>query len=127
MHAWTLTLNRYSDETVDVGGDLYEIDTEAAASVSSSEVVETDSAPESTPEDPIPEAIAASSATQPTTTGHRTPSIKFLGKEGWAKLLSGSPAGGVQVLVGETDPMYGRPAFTEEEMEALMMGGASLV
>lgn len=24
------------------------------------------------------------------------------------------------------DPMYGRPKFTEEEMEALMMGGATI-
>ena len=66
----------------------------------------------------------------------RNPSIRFLGKVGWAERLFGhketvstdalapsSPTAVVNVQ-GNINPMYGRPAFTEIEMEALIMGGA---
>lgn len=66
----------------------------------------------------------------------RNPSIHFLGKSGWAERLSGhketvssdviaqsSPTAVVSVQ-SDIHPMYGRPAFTEIEMEALIMGGA---
>lgn len=56
------------------------------------------------------------------TTSSRTPSIKFLGKEGWARLRAG-----IQTpTVVHIPPMYGRPAISESEMEALVMGGASI-
>jgi len=58
---------------------------------------------------------------------HRVPSIKFLGKEGWAALLSGSSGGSDSTIVEDLSPMFGRPSFSEEEIEALMLGGASLV
>jgi hypothetical protein len=67
----------------------------------------------------------------------RTPSIKFLGKGGWAALkfrekiavtkISDVPETSTTVYddaVGH--PMYGRLAFTEAEIDALMMGGASI-
>lgn len=60
--------------------------------------------------------------TTSTTQQHRVPSIKFLGKEGWAKRLAGTPEPEMVYI----PPNYGRPMFSEEEMEALILGGASL-
>lgn len=68
---------------------------------------------------------------------HRTPSIQFLGKTGWEALRtkssktvvpdkSANPLAITIVYEDTVDPMYGRPKFTEEEMENLMMGGATL-
>lgn len=85
---------------------------------------------------------------------HRHPSIKFFGKEGWAKKKSGvietstklstssigtaaspvtskipnpSKTGPTLVLYENSiNPMFGRPKFTDEEMEALILGGASI-
>jgi pyruvate/2-oxoglutarate dehydrogenase complex dihydrolipoamide acyltransferase (E2) component len=121
------------DETVDVGGDLYEIDTEGEAStaVASREDLSKDTIASS---DELDENLIAEPAQtakeESSNSGHRSPSIQFLGKEGWARVLSGEPLkepqqlATVQVLV--LDPMYGRPKFTEEEIEALILGGASI-
>ena len=112
---------------MEVGADLYKIDTDAEASASAA----SDSAE-------TPEAAAESSPAEKTTTtqpseekpvaaatsssSERTPSIKFLGKEGWAQRLAGlqTPA-----LV-HIPPHYGRPLLTEEEMDALVSGGADI-
>lgn len=51
----------------------------------------------------------------------RVPSIKFLGKDGWAQVLSGANAAVIYV-----PPNYGRPKFSEDEMEALVTGGANI-
>jgi hypothetical protein len=81
---------------------------------------------------------------------HRVPMIKFLGKEGWERVLSGkedseaappavvappstttlsssssSPLAITVVDGSMIHPMYGRPSFTDEEMETLMLGGAN--
>lgn len=116
---------------MEVGADLYKIDTEAEASVTASaeaseSPASSEPAKQSTPEKkaaaPPAEKPAVAATTSSSSSSHRTPSIKFLGKEGWALLRAGvqTPA------VVHIPPMYGRPAFTEEEMEALVMGGASI-
>mmetsp|Transcript_23955 Transcript_23955/g.68180 ORF Transcript_23955/g.68180 Transcript_23955/m.68180 type:complete len:234 (+) Transcript_23955:89-790(+) len=120
------------DDTVEVGSDLYELDTEAEATVEAGESAPLAAASkpkESAPAPPTPAAPAkAASSSPPKQTQqqqqqqqHRVPSIHFLGKEGWTRKLAGVP---------ELPPVptnFGRPAFTEEEMEALMTGGANLV
>lgn len=134
------------DETIDVGADLYELDTEGEASLSASE------AEEAVHVGTTAEIIAASSnpLSDSQEAGpnilHRTPSIHFLGKDGWAKLKSQQhmsekemapklsiPKTGAGKIspyatnvvyddVRVSHPMYGRPQFTEVEIEALLMG-----
>jgi pyruvate/2-oxoglutarate dehydrogenase complex dihydrolipoamide acyltransferase (E2) component len=131
-----------SDDAVEVGADLYEIDTEAEASVQASESVANESAPaDGTGSAKTDEAAKPKGETKTLETPsseqlqdhHRVASIKFLGKEGWAQAMSGqkpdassssSPSTISQIF--QLPPMYGRPQFSEEEMEALILGGASL-
>ena len=116
----------YRDDTVEVGADLYEIDTEAEATVAAAESV--------TPAEAPPAPTIKEQSTPPVTTSvepvvepeqHRSPSIKFLGKEGWMRRRSGQEA--VSPVVYGVPTGYGRPKFTEDEIEALIMGGANLV
>ena len=119
------------DETVEVGADLYELDTEAEATVTAAESSAPTSKPAETSEKPIAAAAAKPASTpkaekKAEEKSHRTPSIKFLGKEGWARVLSAS--GGQSVPTLYSIPAdYGRPVFTDDEIEALVMGGANLV
>jgi hypothetical protein len=123
-----------------VGAQLYEIDTEAEPTVAAST---TSSAETAAPAEEQAAPVAAAPAEPQTTSsvaepGHRVPSINFLGKDGWAVRLSGqapeapatkptSPTGTTLVMMDQPlSPMYGRPAFTDEEMEALVYGGANL-
>ena len=123
----------YSDDNVEVGADLYEIDTEGVATV------EAPAAPSTTEEEApaaVPAAVptaepVAASTTAPTvsssssssssdvSSGARIPSINFLGKDGWAAALTVKP----EVVVPAN---YGRLPMSEEEIEALMSGGANL-
>lgn len=105
---------------------MYKIDTEAEASVTAAAASSSTPPSETTPsspakEDPVPVEVKQAAATT-STSSHRTPSIKFLGKEGWARLKAGvqTPA------VVHIPPNYGRPAISEAEMDALVMGGASV-
>ena len=106
-----------SDDTVEVGSDLYELDTEAEATVEAGQVSA-----------PAPEVAPAPVAAEPVPTAAapslRVPSIQFLGKAGWEKRLKGGDS--PSVVVVDLPRMYGRPEFSEEEMEALIMGGATL-
>mmetsp|Transcript_134791 Transcript_134791/g.200570 ORF Transcript_134791/g.200570 Transcript_134791/m.200570 type:complete len:230 (-) Transcript_134791:9-698(-) len=115
------------DDTIEVGSDLYEIDTEAEATVAASEAPAKSEAPTPAAEpakaQPAVAAVATDSA-KSEDTSHRTPSIKFLGKDGWARVLSATESAPVVYAIPAD---YGRPAFTEEEMEALVLGGANLV
>jgi hypothetical protein len=133
------------DETVDVGASLYELDTEGAASAASSEVderihVETTAEIISTSNQPPSSDIVLGEPTL----YHREPSIHFLGKDGWAKLKSkslipekASPPSiptatksilglssphAISVIYEDIHPLYGRPIFTDVEIEALIMG-----
>ena len=110
-----------SDDEVEVGSDLYEIDTEAEATVEASGIVESDQTtePVSIPE---PESIPTKSVVESdvsTIAPSRVPSIQFLGKEGWKEALSVKP----DYIIPAT---YGRLDFSEEEIEALLSGGANL-
>ncbi|CAB9502588.1 component of 2-oxoglutarate dehydrogenase complex, mitochondrial [Seminavis robusta] len=113
------------DDTVEVGADLYKIDTEGQATVT---VAATDAAapsPAAATEETAPPATAAAESAKSATTASattRTPSIQFRGKDGWAKLRA---AGSAPTIV-HIPPMYGRPVFTQEEMDALVSGGADI-
>ncbi len=112
----------YSDDEVEVGADLYEIDTEAEATVEGTAAAEpaaastetVAAAPEPAAAAPVPTPATTSSGPQP-----RVPSIQFLGKNGWAAALTPEP----QYIIPAT---YGRLEFSEDEMEALLSGGANL-
>ena len=133
----TLTLLA-RDDTVEVGADLYVIDTEGVATVETSE---SSGAASATQPEPVKEEVpaAAAAATEAPSTSvpsHRQPSIAFLGKQGWANRLAGRDAvpqmlvpdkpNGTVVLDGSMiGASYGRPLFTEDEMEALVLGGAN--
>jgi len=116
---------------------LYKIDTEAEATVSTGDADSKPAAadapePASTkPQEDAPAVSAkadekpsapSSSSSSNSNSSHRTPSIRFLGKEGWAKAKAEKQTPTVFIIPSN----YGRPAFTEEEMEALVMGGANL-
>mmetsp|Transcript_18522 Transcript_18522/g.51695 ORF Transcript_18522/g.51695 Transcript_18522/m.51695 type:complete len:255 (-) Transcript_18522:404-1168(-) len=107
------------DDEVEVGADLYEIDTEAIATVEATSAAAATTTTEPTPpvvaEAPAASTAASASVTPPT----RVPSIHFLGKEGWRRALTVEP----EVVIPSS---YGRLAFSEEEMEALWSGGANL-
>lgn len=102
------------DDTIEVGSDLYQIDTEASPEI----IKSASTTAESSPAPPSPATTEVKE-----TTASRTPSLKFLGKDGWASRLAAAPI----VSVFDLHPMYGRPLVSEEEMEALMSGGANLI
>ena len=113
-----------SDDTVEVGADLYELDTEAEATTTAAAPKEDSSsqvdAKSETPASPAP-TQASVPAPAAATKAARVPSIKFLGKDGWMRVRAGVPE------LPPVPPNFGRPVFSEEEMEALMTGGANLV
>lgn len=127
-----------------MGAPLYAVDSEAEATVTAAEISSADdsSAPEQTTTDSSDqtETAAAPAPIAAANSGNqRTPSIHFLGKDGWAALKSGvkaqshtqttdSPGGTVTtILDAVVPPTYGRLQLTEEEMDALIFGGANLV
>lgn len=140
------------DETVEVGANLYEIDTEAEATYEASSSLE-EPRSEQRATTPPPAAEITSKSDSPSTgeissteTGHRVPSIQFLGKKGWTEVLSGAkqptpdsvdtkpssppapskPHGTISITDNTIPPSFGRPKVTESEMEALIYGGANL-
>jgi hypothetical protein len=155
-HNWMERLgNACRDDTVEVGAQLYEIDTEAEASVAPAELVEAsgfppavDDAEHLTSSSPKAEAAPSADAAP----RHRIPSIHFLQKEGWAKRKAGSscaaapgapepsPATATPGAVSTSSPLavttyevdslppsYGRPKLSHAEMDALVYGGANLL
>jgi hypothetical protein len=134
-----------SDETVEVGANLYELDTDGTATF---DKLSNDSGSAIDPPLSVEVPVTASSpsATSTSINGaatHRLPSIKFLGKQGWevarkghaeviaAPSSSSSAAkkpNAVTTIFDNTilHPMYGRPRFSEAEMEALITGGATV-
>jgi len=130
------------DETVEVGSDLYQIEKTDSKAIASDVTQRADS---STPEKP-PLSLTPELPTESTVSSisyHRTPSIRFLGKAGWAerlhdtsKLIIDVAAPYNQVSQQYThiqlvpddiswNPTYGRPPITQKEIEALEMGGAT--
>lgn len=138
---------RTSDDTVEVGAKLYELDTEAEPTIvddeeSSPTITSMNDCSNTTDTNGDGEVMMENVINDPTpvTSGsHRTPSIKFLGKDGWEAVLSGNKVEATPVIKQTSPlavtiirdntgihPMYGRPAFSEAEMEALIMGGATV-
>mmetsp|Transcript_3157 Transcript_3157/g.3834 ORF Transcript_3157/g.3834 Transcript_3157/m.3834 type:complete len:270 (-) Transcript_3157:662-1471(-) len=137
------------EETVEVGANLYEIDTEGSATVSASVGGEGEAESVSTAtaqaeglaaSTSVVEESATATSSSSTTTATRQPSIQFLGKEGWKEKLSivgeskvastpamdaMKPNGSITLDGKPLTPMYGRLPFSEREMEALILGGAS--
>lgn len=143
---------------MEVGGPLYEIDTDAEATVAAASGSTKETTPTASVDAPVAATApvtasppASATETPSSDSGHRTPSIHFLGKEGWTARLAGTdPSAAVAVpsvmvstpaavavddtnirgksvtITGPLPPMYGRLAFTEAEMEALITGGASI-
>ena len=110
-----------SDDEVEVGTDLYEIDTEAEATVEAEEAapVAQPTSPVSAPSPELTPVETVASDNASPGPPSRIPSIKFLGKEGWQRALTPEP----ELLIPAT---YGRLEFSEEEIEALISGGANL-
>jgi hypothetical protein len=103
------------------------LDTEAEASVVAAEPAEVQAKKEEpqpvVKATPVPEPVVKAAPVE-TKEGpkSRVPSIKFLGKDGWAQALSPTAA----VVYAPMPPNYGRPKFSEAEMEALITGGANI-
>jgi hypothetical protein len=133
----------FRNDTVEVGGPLYEIDTDGVAAETNTK------SPSSHPVSDLPTPPAQLKATSLSATesivGPRNPSIHFLGKEGWharkskpqtepshepVKTIDAhalqSNRGAIARETESLPPMYGRNPFTEAEMEALITGGASI-
>jgi len=129
------------EAVIEVGEGLYVLDTDTSVATSSVESntnevnVSLDAEQMLANDEPAPTLSTSSSSTA------RVPSIHFLGKEGWKKLLtatdepnqttttttiptSNSPSAPTSITQMPYSSMYGRPAITEEEMEALILGGA---
>jgi len=131
------------DDTVEVGAGLYILDTDvqnvesAVLEMNMSEVNEALDAIKAG------EEILEQEPISKTTT--RIPSIHFLGKDGWKARLtatdssssvaaptasattvlkSDKPNSPTSITQIQYKPMEGRPLITEEEMEALILGGA---
>ena len=111
---------KYSDGNIDVGADLCEIDTEAVATTEVTELITEEAAAPSTLEyTPIISGSSSSGNDDSSSQAARTPSIKFLGKDGWAAALTVEN----EIVLPAN---YGRLPISEEEMEALVTGGANL-
>jgi 2-oxoglutarate dehydrogenase E2 component (dihydrolipoamide succinyltransferase) len=143
------------DDNVEVGAKLLKIDTAASASASASSPSPAKTAPPPPPPPPPPSAAATAAPPPPTpaappapTTAsepHRKPLIKFLGKRSLIG-KGGSPAAappskatgpapvryedlkstpGAKTF-GEMPAMFGRPALSQKEIDAIESGGATL-
>ena len=130
---------------VEVGTELYEIDTEAVAEEGSG-VQAAASAPDadadatSVHKEETPAVAAAVAVSDDDSTKVRVPSIQFLGKKGWKERrgvqgISSPVVAAVEVPTkpnavitlenGDLPSSYGRMPFSEREMEDLGLGGAS--
>lgn len=128
------------DANVEVGEGLYVLDTD----VENAENVTPVAAAEGTDVSEVNASLDAenvAAADHPPST--RVPSIHFLGKEGWKKLLAATEDSPVAAAAPSTtiltsnkpnaptsithvpySSMYGRPPIMDDEMEALILGGA---
>lgn len=128
------------DDNVEVGANLYQIDTEAEATASGTSAPDASSVQIDTKSAEEPKEVTNVAATgEEAQSGVRVPSIHFLGKDGWkqrrslpqvasSQVASSHPAkphGSVLVDGAKLPPTYGRMPFSEREIEALEMGGAS--
>lgn len=141
------------DGVIEVGEGLYVLDTDVSSSVAS--VSSSSSAADAVVENVSEvnasldaDKIVAAADNTTISSSARVPSIHFLGKEGWKKILtttdesvtsssSSSSSETTTTIPSSNKPnsptsithipyssMYGRPPITDEEMEALILGGA---
>lgn len=133
------------DGVMEVGEGLYVLDTDvsnagAAVAVENTDMSEVNASLDAEKIAAAPEVeavVAAPSAAL--ASSERVPSIHFLGKEGWKERLaatgdasssattmvvSDKPHAPTSITNAPYSPMFGRPAITDDEMEALMLGGA---
>ncbi|KAL3782343.1 hypothetical protein ACHAW5_003860 [Stephanodiscus triporus] len=138
---------------VEVGQGLYVMETDAAVG-SNVDVSAVDASLDAGETETAVAAAATTIATSSTSPPARGKSIKFLGKEGWKARMtitaddlhpsshpaqaatvvtpaattriptSGRPNAPTSITHIPYSPMLGRPAITDEEMMALMLGGA---
>ena len=136
------------DDNVEVGQGLYVLDTDVSVASSSSSVEKTTDVSEVNASLDAEKMVVDSPSSSTTSTSTRVPSIHFLGKEGWKERLTATDEPSASTVVSSTSQtttiippsnkpnmpssithipysaMYGRPPITEEEMEALILGGA---
>ena len=132
------------DGNVEVGQGLYVLDTDASVATITAADTSASSAASDNPSEEEPIPVIADEPSVGTDASARVPSIQFLGKDGWkARLTATEPAASVASTAPTTTthtntspnspstttyipyaPMYGRPAITEDEMDALILGGA---
>ena len=137
------------DDNVEVGQGLYVLDTDVSVASSSSSVEKTTDVSEVNASLDAEKMVVDSPSSSTSSTSTRVPSIHFLGKEGWKERLTATDeASASTTVVASTSQtttiispsnkpnapssithipysaMYGRPPITEEEMEALILGGA---
>ena len=134
---------------VEVGQGLYVLETDAAVAATAATGSNVDVSAVDASLDAGETAAAATATSSPA----RKKSIQFLGKEGWKARMtmtaddhpttppaaapaaaaattttvptsSGRPNAPTSVTLIPYSPMLGRPAITDEEMDALMLGGA---
>lgn len=123
---------------VEVGAELYEIDTEAEGTAVQAAIAHDADATSVHQEEPpaVAAASAAAAGSDDDSSKVRVPSIHFLGKEGWkGKRLAAPVVPVVQIPTkpnavitlqnGVLPSTYGRMPFSEREMEDLTLGGAS--
>jgi len=125
------------DDNIDVGAEFYTLDADAEAIAAAPAAAPVEEVAASTPaaaESTTPPPLAFTPVQEVATHGHRSPSMKFLGKQGWYDRLHSiaSTGGDVHAAAGldstfdmsasEISPEFGRPVITEEEMEALELG-----
>jgi len=123
------------DGVVEVGEGLYLLDTNVENASVAAPVADVSEVNASLDAD---EMVVAESAPSSNTSA-RVPSIHFLGKEGWKEALtatddtkspttimpaSNKPNAPTSITTIAFNPMYGRPVIGDDEMEALILGGA---
>jgi biotin carboxyl carrier protein len=125
------------DDEVEVGSDLYMIDSEGVATATTADITLEASA-DDTSASAVQNSGEEIAAAKPSKPGVRVPSIQFLGKDGWKQRMSVAgaattpaptqplkPHGSTVLPGGPLSPMYGRLPFTEREIEDCVLGGAA--
>jgi len=130
------------EDNIEVGEKLYEVDTEGAEAAA---LVQSSNDDDRKPSDDTTTATSSSNETTSSSDTVRVPSIKFLNKNGWIRRRKGldeeSSSSDTNKVSSTTTkmsknqtttldstnigPMYGRLPFSEREMDAIIVGGAS--
>jgi len=117
------------DDNIEVGEVLYQIDTEAIP-----DQVERETQPD---EKNSTLSLSEDNSSTISSNTLRMPSILFHGKKGWKSLLTPEIPSQIMdknisivpepLTLPSIDPMYGRPLISDDEMEAITLGGANMI